>query len=98
MRRYTIETIKAPTYAQDGSRGYALTIAHHYVTLTDKTPTPAIYEGWVTRADNGRVIATIDHYPWEYVTDGLVPDDEWSESWVSDNAAEILGIYGWSVR
>jgi len=83
---YAIEAVTPPTYAPDGSRGYCLEVAR-----TDGST----FYGWIDRTDDGRVIATLDSYPWEYVTSLPVSDSEWSQQWVTDHSADVIGIYGW---
>jgi hypothetical protein len=89
--------VTPPTYALDGTRGYQLTVDAVTTvrnTAGEHTVTTRLY-GWVDRTADNRVIATLDSYPWEYVTSE--PVAQWSRAWVREHATDILSIYGWSV-
>lgn len=96
---YTITEVTAPSYAPDGSRGYAITIVRDWTDRNGATGQHVLH-GWIDRASGEqpstcRVLATIDHYPWEFVTKSPVSDTEWSAQWVFDHASDIVSIYGW---
>jgi len=87
---YTIATVTAPKYAQDGSQGYHLEVVWNWTSATHGAQ-QTIMGGWVDRTKDGEVIATYDGHPWRTV--GSVPDTDWSADWVRNNADLITASF-----